>query len=331
MFRGLQKFTSTLEQKKRKWRALVTLCCGANRRHRRLPRSAGYSQRQWRYMTGTYSTLGTTARRTVRGCSQRALRGRQAANTQGQSEGTVESLARKRAGTRRRAGTKRLHPCCREVCTFLVLQSSNSHFQAGPIQPHGPGRSSRDAKLHERGHCIRLKIPSLVMVQSGAEVDALCLTHPRYTMVLFASQRGSSILAGMLADQEKEAWWEHYIAVKLDLVENVLKDDVGPEQGDEGQIRMPIAADDVTTPMPGPLLNLSCHFPGLLFLSVLSVLAENGRFALTLQEYSESSAYCKGPCSNACSNCLQAREETATGQREHPLAPLRLVCHIGEW
>ena len=147
-------------------------------------------------------------------------------------------------------------------------------------------------------------------------------------MVPFASQRGSFILAGMLADQEKEAWGEHYIAVKLDLVENVLKDDVGPEQGEEGQIRTPIAADDVTTPMPGPLLNLSCHSPGMPFLPGSSVLAESGRFALTLQGYN---AHCKGPCSNACSNCLQAREETAAGQREHPLAPPRLVCHIGEW
>jgi hypothetical protein len=87
-------------------------------------------------MTGTYSSLGTTGRRTVSGCSQRALRGWQVANTQGQIEGMVESLTRNRAGTRRRAETKRLHPCCREVCTFSVLQILRTSLQASTTFHH---------------------------------------------------------------------------------------------------------------------------------------------------------------------------------------------------
>ncbi len=61
----------------------------------------------------------------------------------------------------------------------------------------------------------------------------------------------------MLADQEKEAWWEHYIAVKLDLVENVLNDDVAPEDDVGCPMMTPSAADDVSTPMPG-MPELSC-------------------------------------------------------------------------
>ena len=32
--------------------------------------------------------------------------------------------------------------------------------------------------------------------------------------------------AGQFTDAQAERWWEHYIAVKLDLVQNVLQDDV---------------------------------------------------------------------------------------------------------
>ena len=38
---------------------------------------------------------------------------------------------------------------------------------------------------------------------------------------------------GMAGDAAAEEWWEHYIAVKLDLVQTVLQDSVLPDQ-DEG-------------------------------------------------------------------------------------------------
>ena len=39
--------------------------------------------------------------------------------------------------------------------------------------------------------------------------------------------------AGHFTEAQAERWWEHYIAVKLDLVQSVLQDDVGSE-GDPG-------------------------------------------------------------------------------------------------
>ncbi len=60
--------------------------------------------------------------------------------------------------------------------------------------------------------------------------------------------------AGLLADREKEEWWEHYIAVKLDLVENILGDDTAFVEEPSSSVRAaPSAADDMTTPRLGTL------------------------------------------------------------------------------
>ncbi|CAL8465146.1 g4681 [Coccomyxa elongata] len=57
---------------------------------------------------------------------------------------------------------------------------------------------------------------------------------------------------GLLADREKEEWWEHYIAVKLDLVENILGDDTAFVEEPSSSVRAaPSTADDMTTPRLG--------------------------------------------------------------------------------
>ena len=62
--------------------------------------------------------------------------------------------------------------------------------------------------------------------------------------------------AGLLADQEKEEWWEHYIAVKLDLVENILGDDTAfVEELSNSARAAPPAADFSLTPRPGVILH----------------------------------------------------------------------------
>ncbi|BDA50743.1 hypothetical protein COCOBI_16-4210 [Coccomyxa sp. Obi] len=57
---------------------------------------------------------------------------------------------------------------------------------------------------------------------------------------------------GLLADREKEEWWEHYIAVKLDLVENILGDDTAFVEEPSSSVRAaPSAAEDISTPRLG--------------------------------------------------------------------------------
>lgn len=65
--------------------------------------------------------------------------------------------------------------------------------------------------------------------------------------------------SGLLADREKEEWWEHYIAVKLDLVENILGDDTAVEEQSSGVRATPSTADDIATPGPGTLLHALAH------------------------------------------------------------------------
>lgn len=68
---------------------------------------------------------------------------------------------------------------------------------------------------------------------------------------------GVNVFAGLLADSEKKAWWEHYIAVKLELVENVLNDDIKSE--DEEQAKTPSASG--ASLMHGALLPLQPSLP----------------------------------------------------------------------
>ena len=64
------------------------------------------------------------------------------------------------------------------------------------------------------------------------------VSHPCWRTIL--SQRtprhmlsGRCAHAGQFTEAQAERWWEHYIAVKLDLVQSVLQDDVG-SKGDMG-------------------------------------------------------------------------------------------------
>ena len=46
-------------------------------------------------------------------------------------------------------------------------------------------------------------------------------------------------MQGKFTDAQAERWWEHYIAVKLDLVQNVLQDDVA-DDADADAARSPL-------------------------------------------------------------------------------------------
>ena len=53
--------------------------------------------------------------------------------------------------------------------------------------------------------------------------------------------------AGQFTEAQAERWWEHYIAVKLDLVQSVLQDDLG-SAGDAGAAGSPLWARTGASP-----------------------------------------------------------------------------------
>ena len=82
---------------------------------------------------------------------------------------------------------------------------------------------------YRRGKQRNLALWHSVTRLSGAYVGALTLSRKAARHEL--SRRCAH--AGQFTEAQAERWWEHYIAVKLDLVQSVLQDDVG-SGGDAG-------------------------------------------------------------------------------------------------
>ena len=121
--------------------------------------------------------------------------------------------------------------CCREVRLLphesrfgLTIQISNIPLWIG---------------VHTSGW-LRPLFPKEALVMHWASALQLYQILVNHVGAIMYSQRMLRRMlskccahAGQFTEAQAERWWEHYIAVKLDLVQSVLQDDVGSE-GDLG-------------------------------------------------------------------------------------------------